>query len=129
METLPSLLRRIRIRRGLSQEAVSAKARLSETYYGKIEVGKRRPGGEKLLQVLAALECSPEEEQAAITLFAQDLIPPTMLARLRRNPKLLVALALSGSLLGSPLPVADACPIMGGAQAGFCRLRKAAAAA
>jgi transcriptional regulator with XRE-family HTH domain len=111
MDTLTQLLRRLRTRTGLSQEAISARARLSETAYGKIEVGKRRPSPETLMAVLAALDCSPADEQAVIAVFLQSRFPPALLERLRRNPKaLMMVLALSGSLVGSPLGVDAARP-------------------
>ena len=81
--TLGGVLKRLRERAGLSQETVSAKAELSETYYGKIEGGKRRPDPVTLLRVLAVLEATRAEESAAMRLFMATRFPEAVLLKLQ----------------------------------------------
>ena len=83
METLGGFLKGLRERASLSQEAVSAKAELSETYYGKIEGDKRRPDALTLLRVLAVLDATAAEESAAIRLFTSARFPAAFVVKLQ----------------------------------------------
>jgi transcriptional regulator with XRE-family HTH domain len=75
MEQLVALLKMLRIRARLSQNELSLKAKLSETYYGKIEGEHRQPSAMALIQILAVLDCSEEEEQQALRLYAKAKFP------------------------------------------------------
>lgn len=75
MDDLVAFLRRLRERAGYSQNELSLKAGLNETYYGKIEGGSRHPSPKALLSVLAALACSTDERQQALRLFAVSRMP------------------------------------------------------
>ena len=99
METLGALLKGLRERAAVSQEAVSARAQLSETYYGKIEGNKRRPDALTLLRVLAVLDASQAEELQAIRLFMSAREPAVFLTKLQ-------AALLIRPPLGTVTPVA-----------------------
>jgi len=76
MDTLGGFLKLLRSRAGLSQTRVSAAAKLSETYYGKLELGRdRRPSPDVLLRILDALEATESERRYAIRLFAALIVP------------------------------------------------------
>ena len=139
MDTLGGFLKGLRERAGLSQESVSAKAELSETYYGKIEGDKRRPDALTLLRVLAVLDATQAEESVAIRLFTSARFPAAFLVKLQaalparpprgpaaspvvpsRKPRArtrarklgCVLLVASGSALGQPLGEGSPRPIM-----------------
>jgi transcriptional regulator with XRE-family HTH domain len=131
MPPLAALLKALRERAGLSQVEVSLRAGLSETYYGKIEEGKRRPSAPVLLRILATLAGTAAEEEQAIRLFAEARWPTALLERLtpgplpgtaaaavapapkgpRRPRRLAVVLLASGALAASPPAVVVARPI------------------
>jgi transcriptional regulator with XRE-family HTH domain len=91
MESWTDYLRSLRERAGLSQIEVSLKAGLHETYYGKIEaygkVGGRRPSIDALIQILAHLACSAEEQQHALRLFALSRFPLAFVDGLAARPQ------------------------------------------
>lgn len=75
MEELVTLLKAFRERAGLSQNELSVKSGLSETYYGKIENELRRPSTGALLHILQALGCLPHEQEQAVRLFTAARFP------------------------------------------------------
>jgi transcriptional regulator with XRE-family HTH domain len=157
--SLARFFQALRRRAKLSQVDVSYRAGLSETYYGKIESGERRPSGTVLMHLLAVLGCSPEDKRQAVWLFTRARFPNELLAELdpnptpparpaaapigtaaptpavakprrrRRGPALGVALALSGSLLGQPLGIEAARPDNGQTGGILSPRRRAAEAA
>lgn len=54
--TLGSVLRAFREKRGLSQEALAAVAKLHRTYIGGVERGERNPSFESISRILYSLE-------------------------------------------------------------------------
>jgi transcriptional regulator with XRE-family HTH domain len=60
---LAALVRRLRNARGLSQNALSAAARLAPSYINQLESGARgkRPQRDKILAIAQALRTSPKE--------------------------------------------------------------------
>ena len=132
MEELVTLLKAFRERAGLSQNELSVKSGLSETYYGKIENELRRPSTGALLHILQALGCLPHEQEQAVRLFTAARFPGLLesltprpqpgtagavvpspkrpLARRRRLLGWVWACASAGSLL-SPLRGVEARPI------------------
>jgi transcriptional regulator with XRE-family HTH domain len=109
MRALAEYLKRLREARDVSQTQVSEKAELSETYYGKIELGQRRPSPTVLYRICAALLCTAEETQHAMTLLAESLMTPAMLALLLATPKRPTR-AAGGSAAASPFPSASPPP-------------------
>jgi|SRR5215831_15535653 len=115
---LAALLKRIRVRADIGQDRLSLQAGLSETYYGKIENGRRRPTGAVLNAILDALPCTAEERRDAVRLLVgsyipQDLLGEWIITRPRRGAKRLSwAIAVgSGLLLGLPPAPGSASPI------------------
>jgi transcriptional regulator with XRE-family HTH domain len=95
MDPFLDFLKALRERAGLTQIELSYKAGLSETYYGKIESGERRPSPRVVLELLHALAATTLEEQQAIRLFAESRLPSVFLERLAPRP-----------LMGTVTPVA-----------------------
>jgi transcriptional regulator with XRE-family HTH domain len=95
MDPFLDFLKALRERAGLTQIELSYKAGLSETYYGKIESGERRPSPRVVLELLRALAATTLEEQHAIRLFAESRLPSVFLERLAPRP-----------LMGTVTPVA-----------------------
>jgi transcriptional regulator with XRE-family HTH domain len=54
-------IRRLRKERGLSQEALAARANLDRSYMGHIERGENNVTFEKICQIADALEVDPRE--------------------------------------------------------------------
>lgn len=79
MTSLAEYLKRLREVRDVSQTQVSDKAELSETYYGKIELGQRRPSAAVLGRICAALACTKEETRQAMTILAESMLSPELL--------------------------------------------------
>lgn len=67
--TLGAFLREKRNVLGLSQANISEKAGLSETYYGKIEMGQRNPSTETLHRICDALDLNEAERESAFSLL------------------------------------------------------------
>jgi transcriptional regulator with XRE-family HTH domain len=86
MARLAPALKGFRERAGLSQIQVSHAAGLSETYYGKIESGGRRPSGPVLMRLLDVFGCSTEERHRAVQLLAGELLPGVLLQYLDGTP-------------------------------------------
>jgi transcriptional regulator with XRE-family HTH domain len=61
MDPFLAFLKALRERAGLTQIELSYKAGLSETYYGKIESGERRPSPRVVLELLQALAATTLE--------------------------------------------------------------------
>lgn len=74
-DSLGAFLKRRREVSGLSQAAVSERANLSETYYGKVEKGLRRPSDRALTDILAVLDIAKPERQHALWLRALQGLP------------------------------------------------------
>ncbi|MBY0261771.1 MAG: helix-turn-helix transcriptional regulator [Phycisphaerales bacterium] len=54
-------VRRLRLRRGLSQETLASQAKCHRTYIGGVERGERNPTLTVILRIARALGCSPPE--------------------------------------------------------------------
>jgi transcriptional regulator with XRE-family HTH domain len=59
-------LKRLRLAKGLSQEALAAKARLHRTYVGAVERGEKNIALTNIHKLAIALECSLAELVAGI---------------------------------------------------------------
>jgi prevent-host-death family protein len=70
---LGDLLRRARERQGMSLKAVSERVG-SETYYGMIERGQRRPSHETLKRLHEVLDMTPEERDESIRLVDESTL-------------------------------------------------------
>ena len=67
LRTLGVQLRRLRLERGLSQEALAELADLNYKHIGKIELGKSDPGADVLVRLARALRVPVGELFATIT--------------------------------------------------------------
>lgn len=67
LRTLGAQLRRLRLERGLSQEALAELADLNYKHIGKIELGKSDPGADVLVSLAKALRVPVGELFATIT--------------------------------------------------------------
>jgi transcriptional regulator with XRE-family HTH domain len=88
MDPFLAFLKALRERAGLTQIELSYKAGLSETYYGKIESGERRPTPRVVLELLRALAATMLEEEHAIRLYAESRLPSVFLERLAPRPRM-----------------------------------------
>lgn len=73
MKRLGTLFARARARRRLTLKAVSQQVG-SETYYGMIERGQRRPGARTLKELFDILDMSPEERAEAERLLEESIL-------------------------------------------------------
>ena len=58
-KSIGSVLRQIRLRKGLSQEVLSGLAQLDRTHYSKIERGLRTPTLETIFKIANAIDTKP----------------------------------------------------------------------
>ena len=61
LQHLGENIRRLRLAKGLSQEALAARSNSHRNYVGAVERGERNPTVTKVLAIAAALECDPAE--------------------------------------------------------------------
>jgi len=66
LDALGTSLRSLRLRRGLSQEALAADADLHRTYLGGVERGERNPSFLAITRILVALNANWTELATAI---------------------------------------------------------------
>ncbi|HXA16370.1 MAG TPA: helix-turn-helix transcriptional regulator [Thermoanaerobaculia bacterium] len=74
-EMFGEALHRWRKKSGLSQEDLAHEARITTSYYGQLERGKKSPTLKVILKLCRALDCSPGELLADFT--------PSVVKRLR----------------------------------------------
>lgn len=101
---LGKILSAARQRLHLPMRDVSAKCELSETYYGIIERGQRRPSLEVLLSILDLLGIRGAERDRALVLFGQSHIADA-LHTVKEPARALVLAALWGTAAPHPVGV------------------------
>jgi transcriptional regulator with XRE-family HTH domain len=74
-EMFGEALSRWRAKRGLTQEDLAHEARITTSYYGQLERGKKSPTLTVILKLCRAFDCSPGELLADFT--------PSVVKRLR----------------------------------------------
>jgi len=67
LEIIGSNIRKIRVKKGLSQEKLAEKANLHRTYIGSIERGERNISVLNLIKIIDSLECNITEIFKGIT--------------------------------------------------------------
>lgn len=68
VEVVGSSIRRLRVQRGFSQEEFAQHAHLDRSFYGRVERGSQNIALRTLCIIAAALEVSPSELLAEVTL-------------------------------------------------------------
>ena len=109
LRALGAQLRRLRLERGLSQEALAELAELNYKHIGKIELGKSDPGADVLVSLARALRVPVGELFATITPSGEAPLSPTDVQGLRSALANLTAV-IERLLAGQPGPVPTRAP-------------------
>jgi len=112
LRALGAQLRRLRLERGLSQEALAELAELNYKHIGKIELGKTDPGADVLVSLARALRVPVGELFATITPPGTTSGAPALSADAQglRTAVAGLTAAVDRLLAGQPGPVPSRAP-------------------